>query len=234
MAVIDPFLHQVFPGGSESLAQHTRIPDAYPLAPRLRAIAAALGVAQVALYRGATREATLVLSEPRALVLSAEQLTDAGATRAVYDAAQAFSRVAGQSAIGLVLPPDQVRALLDVATDAAADAPGYRDLRKRLASALPRRARKDLERAIEEGGGSVHAELPAWDDEERKRGRRAALVFSRDLRVAAQALCPEALAAPNVDERRRLLAANSVMADALRFAASEACWGAHRKLFGQG
>jgi hypothetical protein len=151
----------------------------------------------------------------------------------LFDSAYISARVAAQSAVGAALPPEQVVALMEVSTDNAADGPGYRELRKRLGSALPRKWRKELERIVEEGGGEAKREYPLWDDEERKRALRAAVVFCRDLRVVAQIVAPEALATASLDERRRALAQNGAMADALRFAASEACWAAHRRVYGQ-
>ena len=131
------------------------------------------------------------------------------------------------------MPPEQVQALLEVTTDPVADAPGYKEMRKRIGSILPRRARKEIERIVDEDGGELRRVWAAWDEEERRRSLRAGVVFCRDLRIVAHVVAPEALAAATVEDRRRALGANGAMVDALRFAASEACWAAHRRVFGQ-
>jgi tetratricopeptide (TPR) repeat protein len=233
LGVVDPHLHEIFPAGHESLAGFTRIPDAYPAATRARAVGAALGVTALHLVRGAGRDAAVLMSEPRALVLGPEHLTDAGTARLLFDAAHGCARIAAGSTLGLVLPHEQVLAVLEVATDPDADAPGYRELRKRVSSALPRRARKEIERILEEGGGDLRREWGPWEEEERKRALRAGVVFCRDLRIVAQVFAPEVLAIAAPEERRRRIAASAPLVDALRFAASEACWATHRRVYGQ-
>src|SRR5439155_732228 len=133
LAVLDPYVHEVFPAGQESLGALPRLPDSYPAVLCVRAVAAALGVNSLIVVRGTARSAALLFS----------------------------------------------------------------------------------------------------DDEERKRALHAAVVFCRDLRVVAQIVAAEALAAPTAEDRRRALAANPAMTDALRFAASEACWSAHRRIYAQ-
>jgi hypothetical protein len=226
-------MHEIYPSGQESLHGLTRVPESYPATGTMRAIAGALVAGNVNLYRGTGREAQPVLSDPRAIVLGPDFFADGANGRVVFEGASACARIAAASVAGIALSADQVRALCEVSTDPDIDGPGYKDLRKRVMSALPRRVRKEIERLVEEQRGNVRTELPVWDDEERKRALRVAVVFSRDLRVVAQRVAPEAVAAPSVEERRRLLAANAAVVDALRFAASEACWAAHRRVFGQ-
>lgn len=232
-AALDPFVHEILPGGQEALAGRTRIPDAYPAATRLRAVGASLNAPNVALYRNTGREPLLALSDPRALLLGADHLNENSETRLLFDGAGALARIAAASSLTAAVSHEQLLALLDVSTEPVADLPGYRELRKKVGSVLPRRARKDLERIVEEGGGDVRRELPLWEDEERSRAVRLGVLFCKDMRVAAQSLAPEAAATAQPEERRRLLAAVPAMADALRFCASEACWGTLRRLFGQ-
>jgi hypothetical protein len=72
-----------------------------------------------------------------------------------------------------------------------------------------------------------------WEEEERSRAVRTGVLLCRDLRVVAQAIAPEGLRLAG-DERRKAFARNNGMVDALRFAASEACWSTLRRVFGQG
>jgi hypothetical protein len=232
LAVLDPFLHELLPAGQESLTSFPRLPDTHAAVVTARAVAAGFGITALACHRGTARDAILVMSEPRALVLGPEHLAETGRGRVVFDAAHSCARIAAHSTLGWVLPPDQVQAVLECATDAVADGPGYKELRKRIGNVLPRRARKDIERIVDEDGGGLRREWAAWDDEERKRALRSAVLFCRDLRIVAQVIAPDALAATTLDDRRRMLAAHGAVVDALRFAASEACWTAHRRVFG--
>jgi hypothetical protein len=86
---------------------------------------------------------------------------------------------------------------------------------------------------LEEGGGDLRREWGPWEEEERKRALRAGVVFCRDLRIVAQVFAPEVLAIAAPEERRRRIAASAPLVDALRFAASEACWATHRRVYGQ-
>ncbi len=233
LTLVDPHLHEIFSNGPDAIQGLTRVPETVAAAQSVRAVANALAAGPLMLFRGTGREAHPVLTDPRAVILGADYFTDAGAGRVVYEAAGACGRIAAASVTGVALPADQLRALCDVLTDPNADAPGYRDLRKRVGSALPRRVRKEIERVLEESPGNARSELPIWDEEEKRRAMRLGVVFSRDLRVVAQRLAPDLVAATTIEERRRALAANPAMVEALRFAASEACWAAHRRVFGQ-
>jgi hypothetical protein len=96
---------------------------------------------------------------------------------------------------------------------------------------MPRRARKELERAAQDIGVIDQRRWAAWEQEERRRARRAGVVFARDLRAVAASLAPEAAAATSIDQRRAIIAASDAMLDALRFAASDACWSLCRRLY---
>ena len=233
LSLIDPHLHEIFPSGQESLHGLTRVPDSVSATGTVRAVSGSLGAGPVVLLRGGPRDAGPVLSDPRAIVLGPEYFADGANGRVTFEAASACGRIAAASVAGVSLASDQLKMLCETAADPNADGPGYRDLRKRVSSVLPRRVRKEIERLVEEQPGDVRRELPAWEDEERKRALRLGVVFTRDLRVVAQRIAPDALASVSIDERKKLLAAHPIMVDALRFAASEACWAAHRRIFGQ-
>src|SRR5262249_35389393 len=138
MSTIDPFLHEVFPNGQASLNAVPRLPDSYPASVCCRLVAAALGVHSLLVLRGSTRGTMLLLSDPRAIVFGPEDLADGSLPRVFFHSAYNCSRIAAGTAIGPALPAEQVRALVEVIADGSADGPGYRDLRKRLASVLPR------------------------------------------------------------------------------------------------
>ena len=224
---IDPYLPAIFPDGQELVGMLEPLPGMEPAAALARSIAHALAVGSVDIYRGDAGDPLLLMSEPRALVLDPHHLGSAGRTS--FDAASALSRLAAGSAVGQVLEPDRVQALLRVATDPAVDAVN-RDLRKRLTSAIPRRARKDLERTAADVGVIDQRRWAVWEQEERRRARRAGVVFSRDLRAAAVSIVPDAVTAP-VERRLALIAASEPMLDALRFAASDTCWSLCRRIF---
>ncbi len=224
---IDPYLPAIFPDGQELVGMLEPLPGLEPAAALARSIAHALAVGSVDIYRGDSGDPLLLMSEPRALVLDPHHLGSAGRTS--FDAASALSRLAAGSAVGQVLEPDRVQALLRVATDPAGD-PANRDLRKRLTSAIPRRARKDLERTAADVGVIDQRRWAVWEQEERRRARRAGIVFSRDLRAAAVSILPDAVTAP-IERRLALIAASEPMLDALRFAASDTCWSLCRRIF---
>ena len=225
---LDPYLPAIFPDGQELVAMLEPLAGSQPAAAMARGIAMALAVPSVDIYRGDAGDPLLLMSEPRALALGPDHL--ASLSRAGFDAASALSRLAAGSAVGQVLEPDRVQALLRVATDPSND-PVNRDLRKRLSSAMPRRARKDMERTASDTGVIDQRRWAAWEQEERRRARRAGVVFCRDLRAVAASLVPDAAAALAPERRRALIASSEPMLDALRFAASDACWSLCRRLF---
>ena len=226
---LDPYLPAIFPDGQELLSVLEPMPEQEPAASQARSIAHALAVPSIEILRGDRGDPFLLVSEPRALALSPEHLASLALTS--FDSAYALSRLAAGSAIGHVLEPDRVQALLRVATDPGAGDPAHRDLRKRVSSAMPRRARKELERAAQDIGIIDTRRWAAWEQEERRRARRCGVVFARDLRAVAASLAPEAATATTIDQRRAIIAASDAMLDALRFAASDACWSLCRRLY---
>ncbi len=222
VARIDPFLHEIFPEAGELRESLAPLPDVHPAAGLAQRFAPALAVDSLEIYRGDKGDPPILLTEPRALALGPDQVADDSLSRAAFDIASALARLAGGSAVGVAVPGDQVQALLRIASDP--DSEEDRDLKKRVASALPRRVRKDLERIGEQSGLIDSRAWSAWDEEERARGRRAGVLFSRDLRAAARSIAPEVLATSGSAERRARVAASPAMLDALRFAASDACW----------
>ena len=222
MARIDAYLHDIFPDGQELRESLAPLPDIHPAAGLAQRFAPALAVESLEVYRGGKGDPPILLSETRALAISPDQVGDDNLARAAFDVASALARLAGGSAIGCAVPADQVQALLRIASDPDADED--RDLKKRVSSALPRRVRKELERIGEEYGLIDSRAWAAWEEEERARGRRAGVLFSRDIRAAARSIAPDVLASKDSAERRTRVAASPAMLDALRFAASDACW----------
>ncbi len=222
MSRLDPYLHEIFREGQELRESLAPLPDIHPAAGLAQRFAPALGVDSLEIYRGDKGDPPILLSEPRALALGPDQAGDDNQSRAAFDVAASLARLAGGSAVGCAAPSDQVQALLRIASDP--DAEEDRELKKRVASALPRRVRKELERIGDEYGMIDSRAWAAWEEEERARGRRAGVLFSRDLRAAARSIAPEVLQSADSGERRTRVAASPAMLDALRFAASDACW----------
>ncbi|HEU5060429.1 MAG TPA: hypothetical protein VFU21_28050, partial [Kofleriaceae bacterium] len=222
IARIDPYLHEIFPEGQELRESLAPLPDIHPAAGLAQRFAPALGVDSLEIYRAGKGDPPILLSEPRALALGPDQAGDDNLARAAYDVASALARLAGGSAVGCAVPGDQVQALLRIASDP--DGEEDRELKKRFASAVPRRVRKELERIGEEYGMLDSRAWAAWEEEERARGRRAGVLFGRDVRAAARSIAPEVMATGDSAERRTRVAASPAVLDALRFAASDACW----------
>ena len=234
LAVLDPYLHEIFPAGQDAFAALSHLPDNYPVVADVNAVAAALGAGSVAVCRGTGRPTVLVMSQPRAIVLDADALNDAGRPRALFHAGYMCARIAAGTTLGTAVPAEMAVSLLEAAASLSSDLPHTKELRKRITSALPRRLRKELERIVAETAGDVRAEWAICEEEERKRGLSLAIVICRDLRAVAHVVAPEAMAAPNLDERRRLLGANPMMREALRFAASDAGWTLYARVHGRG
>ncbi|MBL8684736.1 MAG: hypothetical protein JNK05_36505 [Myxococcales bacterium] len=234
LAQLDPHWFELFPQGLESLRGFQKAPAGIPAVRMLEAISASLvtGVAQ--LYRGRGREALAVFAQPPALVLGVDYFAEGAVSHLIFECARMAAHIGGQSVSQRVLPVSDLLTTLEVVTDPNIDEPGYKDARKRAGSVLPRRVRKEIERIVEESGGAtVRAELPRWVDEESRRGLRAGVVFARDLRTVAQIIVPEAVAAPSMAARREQLARSTLMVDALRFCASDACSRALERVFGK-
>ncbi|HKE15887.1 MAG TPA: tetratricopeptide repeat protein [Kofleriaceae bacterium] len=225
---LDPYLTAIFPDGQELVTVLEPLSDSEPAAALARHIALSLAVGSVNVYRGDAGDPLILMSEPRGLALGPEHRSGPG--RAAFDSASALSRLAAGSAVGLVLEPDRVQALLRVATDPTPD-PSLRELRKRLAAAMPRRARKDLERSAHDTGVIDQRRWATWEQEERRRARRAGLIFSRDLRAAAASLAPDSVSAASLEQRRAAIAASEPLLDVLRFAATDACWSLCRRIY---
>jgi tetratricopeptide (TPR) repeat protein len=233
LAVLEPFLSKIFPGAETTLETRARLPESYPVASDIRAIAMTLGVYAPAVHRGVGREVALVLSEPRALILGSDLLTDAGRSLAAFHGAYACARMVANGSL-YVLPRQQAAALIDAATLPDADGPAIRDFKKRISSALPRKTKKELERIVVESAADLHAELGVWEAEESRRALYSAIVLCRDMRAVAQVLAPDALAIPRVEDRKKALAANGRLREVLEFIASSACWEVFQRIYGHG
>jgi len=215
-----------------SVESRGRLPDSYPIMSDIRSIAAALGVVSPVVCRGTGRSVELLLTEPRAIVIGADLLTDVGRPVALFHLAYACVRIAAYGSI-YAAPREQVLPLLEAAIHPDADGPGVRDLRKRISSALPRKNKKELERIVGEGGGDLHKDLPIWAAEEGRRALFAATLFCRDLRAVAQVLAEPALAMPRIEDRRRALVGNSGLREALELITSPSGWDVFQRIYGR-
>lgn len=229
---LDPFLPKLFPGAEQLLAQHPPLPDSYPIVGEARAVAACLGAPPPVLVRGKGREAILLQTEPRALVIGQDLLTDAGRPIALFHAAYACTRIAAHGSI-YTLPREQLRALLDAVLPTDVESPLVRDLRKRVSSVLPRKNKKELERVVSQATQDPRPELPTWEAEEGRRSLHAAVIFSRDLRAIAQVLAPEVPTSLEPNERRAALSKNPAMREILEFCVSPLCWDVFRRVYGR-
>jgi hypothetical protein len=230
LAQLEPFLPKIFAGAEQALEQTSRLPDSYPIVSDVRAIAAALGAPTPIVARGGT--VLLLLTDPRAIVLSADLVAEGSRSLASFHAAWICARIAGNGSI-YTLPRQQVAALVDAVVRPEADGPLVRDLRKRVNNALPRKNKKDLERVVLSAQGiDVHAELTAWEGEEARRALYAAVLLCRDIEAVAHVVAPEALAFQDT-ERRRALAKNARMREVLEFVVSPACWDAWKRIYGR-
>ena len=232
VAHLDPFLHEIFPEAQQELHTLAPLPERYPITGALRAIALALGIPGINLRWREHSEPALLASEPRTFVIAPEHVAEQAATRIRFDAAYALARLAGGSLLGHVLPAEEVRALLHAISDPDADdADGYR---RRVSQAMPRRARKDLERLLEEIGVIEPRATTAWEGEERRRALGIGVITCGDLRAVARSACPEAFAAATAEARRTQLRASLLIVEALRFVTTDACWTASKRLYGRG
>jgi hypothetical protein len=232
LSVVDPYLHEIFPGGAEAARALPHVPETYAVVADVRRIQDALGVESLILLRGAGHEATLLLTAPRSLILGSLCLADAGRSLGIFHAACACARIAGCASLGQALPSEKGLSMVEAITTQS-DIPGMREMRKRVERALSRKAKKELEQVMN-AGGDAQREWPAWEEEERKRAMYIGVLFCRDLREIACVLAPEAMLAEGLAERKRGLAASASMCDALKFITSDACWTAHRWLYGRG
>jgi tetratricopeptide (TPR) repeat protein len=230
--VLDGQLHALFPVGQEVTAGLGRVADGFPASIAVRAVAAALGARPVMVYRGGQRALTLLLTETRGLVFGAEQVTGQGIAQGMFEASWILACVAAGSGMLHGLSRSQWLGMLVAAVETTGKDVDV-EYRKKVMSILPRRTRKDLERIVQEEEIDVRADYPTWEAEERTRALRAAVAMSRDLRVVARSLAPNAMVAQRPDEKRSLLASHEMLGEALRFSVSEACWTAHLRLFGR-
>ncbi len=230
VAMLDPYLHAIFPDGAELLAGAAPLPEKYPIAGVLRGIAAGLGVPDLALYWRERAEPMLCVTDPRAFVIAPEHVGEDASNRIRFDVAYALARLAGGSLLGHAIPADEVRALL--LAFAERDAEDELGFKKRVASALPRRARKDLEKLCSEVVFDA-SHIKVWEAEERRRALGVGVVASGGLRAVAHAVCPDAYAAANPDARRAAIRANPMMLESLRFAITDACWSTVQRFYGR-
>lgn len=230
-ALVDGCMHQILPVGPDALGQLGRLQDGLPVVMAVRAIGQALGVKSVNVMRGAARALSVYATEPRTLAMGGELLSGAGVASGLFETARALAHLAAGSSMLLMLPSGQPLGLMLAATEPE-EGDCDRDLRKRVLGALPRKVRKELERIRDEEDLQVRRDLAGWEAEERTRALRVAVAVARDMRMVAWSLAPQAMMAGNMEERRARLAADERVADALRFAGSEGCWGAWQRLYG--
>jgi tetratricopeptide (TPR) repeat protein len=232
VAHLDPYLHEIFPDGQEELQTMAPLPERYPITGAIRAIAQALGVPSLSLFWRERAEPMLLASDPRAFVIAPDHVTEQAVTRIRFDAAYAIARLAAGSILGHAAPAEDVRAMLYAISDSDADDEG--NYRRRVSHALPRRARKDLERLVEEIGVIDPRATTAWEGEERRRALGVGVITCGDLRAVARSACPDVFTAASAEERRAGLRASMLVVEALRFATSDACWTASKRLYGRG
>ena len=228
--VLDPFLPKLFPLAP---LPNPPLPESYPVVSDARAIAGCLGAAAPLLARGQGREASLLQTEPRMLVLGQDLLTDGTRPLALFHVAYACTRIAASGSI-YTLGRDQIRTLLDAVLPTDVDTPQVRELKKRVSSVLPRKNKKDLERVVAQATQDPRPELPTWEAEEGRRALYAAVIMARDLRAIAQVLAPEVPAGMDAGERRAALAKNPALREVLEFAVSPQCWDVFRRVYGRG
>lgn len=232
LAMLDPFLPKIFPGGEAVLEKRARLPDSYPIVAEVRAIAAALGCPPPLVCRGNGREVALLLTEPRAIVLGSDILADPNRSVALFHAAYVCARIAAHGSIYMV-PRQQIGSLLDAAALPDADGPLIREFRKRIGAALPRKNKKELERVVAMGKGDIRAELTAWEAEESRRALYVGVVLCRDVRAVADALAEGTLGTPNIDDRRRALISSAGLREVLEFVVSSGCWDVFKRVYGR-
>ncbi|MCX5747377.1 MAG: hypothetical protein NT062_33340, partial [Proteobacteria bacterium] len=221
-AHLDPHLHALFDEKAK-LDGAVPLPESYPVVPVIRAIAAALGAPAIGLSWRERADLTLVATDPAVLVLSPRQVKDDPA-RLRFGLGYVLARLAGGSAIAHLGPLEQVQAMFVAITDPEGD--------KRVSAALPRRARKELEKLAPELAGVDAPHVALWDAEERQRGLACGVIASCDLRTVAAAVCPDALAGTPADRRGRL-GSSPMLVEALRLATTEACWTALARFYGR-
>ncbi|MBX3233503.1 MAG: hypothetical protein KIT84_38035 [Labilithrix sp.] len=231
-AVLDPFLPKLFPGQEALLAQHPPLPDSYTLVSDARGVAAALGAPPPLLCRGTGKDALLLQTEPRALVVGNELVGDAGRPIGLFHVAYACTRIAASGSI-YTLPRAQILALLEAVLPSTDETPAVKDLRKRVSSVLPRKTKKDLERVVAQASTDPRQELPHWEAEEARRALYAAILFARDLRAVAHVLAPDVPHNIDAPARRAALAQNPTMREVLEFTISPQCWDTFRRLYGR-
>lgn len=224
---VDPYLGPLF-NEKDKLDGAVQLPETYPVAGVVRQLAAALGARPMQLYWRDRAEVSVVALDPPVILLAGRHVKD-DPSKIRFDLGYVIARIAGGSSIGSITSLDQITSMMFAIVDDQFDDPyGYT---KRVSSALPRRARKDLEKMVPEL--SIDAQqVRLWDAEERRRALACGVIASCDLRSVARSLCPEALDA-KFEERRARLRASPMMAEALRLATSDQCWAAIQRFYGR-
>jgi hypothetical protein len=137
--------------------------------------------------------------------------------------------MAGGALLSVAGPVAEVRALFASLVENN-ESEGVPEMRKRVSSALPRRVRKDLERAYVDLRIDANM-VTTWEREEQSRATRIGLVACGDLRGAARVLCPTGMSARTAEDRKARIRATQQMVDAIHFAMSDACWTAIRRMY---
>jgi tetratricopeptide (TPR) repeat protein len=232
LAMLEPFLPKLFPGGQTLLEQRTRLPDSYPIVGEVRAVAMALGCPPPLVCRGNGREVALLLTEPRALVLGSDLLGEQARGVALFHAAYVCSRVAAHGSVYAV-PRQQIGSLLDAAALPDTDGPLIRELRRRLSSVLPRKNKRELEHFVATNKGDIRAELPIWEAEESRRSLYSAVVLCRDMRAVAEVLASDSIGTAHIDGSRRSLTSNPRLREILEYVVSPSCWDLFKRVYGR-
>ncbi|MCW5804987.1 MAG: tetratricopeptide repeat protein [Deltaproteobacteria bacterium] len=229
VAMLDPYLHEIFPDNERQLAVAVPLPEKHAIGTTIRGLAAAFGIATLPIYLRDRGEPAVLATEARAFIVSRDHVSEEVAARIRFSAGGQLARTAGGALLSLAGPVAEVRALF-TALNENADGEGVPEMRKRVSSALPRRVRKDLERAYAELRIDANM-VQTWEREEQSRATRIGLVACADLRGAARVLCPTGMSARTAEERKARIRATQQMVDAIHFAMSDACWTAIRRLY---
>ena len=168
----------------------------------------------------------LLASDPRAIVIAPDRVAPSTTAQLRFDAAYAIAWLAGGSTIGHTIPTSELQILLRAVTDRDRE----NNVWRRTVQALSRRARKELERALDEIGVVIEpSATAAWESEERQRALYIGVVASCDLRAVARSVCPSAVGAGR-DQRRAGLRACATVIAALRLSSERRMLGRDERL----
>jgi hypothetical protein len=181
LGMLEPFAPQILVEATGRIPRGDELPEANPVALRIRAISQALGLPALRVFVDPPegRELKLCADDRLALCAGKELLRSDALGLLIFECGRTLAFVAARATLAAAGGPGDLLALLQaVALEEGTD--HVKELRRRVLRVLPRRLRKDAERIVAEQLRDLARETVAWHAEQQRWADRIGFLLGRD------------------------------------------------------